>query len=31
VFCTLAVIGALMIPLALIIRPINLHTPAKGC
>jgi MFS transporter, DHA2 family, multidrug resistance protein len=30
VFWTFAVIGALMIPLALIIRPINLQAPAKG-
>jgi hypothetical protein len=30
VFWTLAVIGALMIPLALIIKPIDLHAPAEG-
>jgi MFS transporter, DHA2 family, multidrug resistance protein len=30
VFWTLAVIGALMIPLALIIKPIDLRAPAKG-
>jgi DHA2 family multidrug resistance protein len=30
VFWTLAVVGALMIPLALIIKPVDLGTPAKG-
>ena len=30
VFWTLAVVGALMIPLALIIKPVDLDTPAKG-
>ena len=30
VFWTLAMIGALMIPLALIIKPIDLRAPAKG-
>jgi DHA2 family multidrug resistance protein len=30
VFWTLAVVGALMIPLALITKPVDLDTPAKG-
>jgi MFS transporter, DHA2 family, multidrug resistance protein len=30
VFWTLAIIGALMIPLALILKPIDLSAPAKG-
>jgi DHA2 family multidrug resistance protein len=30
VFWTLAVVGALMIPLALIIKPVDLGAPAKG-
>jgi len=30
VFWTLAVIGALMLPLALILKPIDLRAPAKG-
>jgi MFS transporter, DHA2 family, multidrug resistance protein len=30
VFWTLAIIGVLMIPLALIMRPIDLSAPAKG-
>jgi DHA2 family multidrug resistance protein len=30
VFWTLSIIGALMIPLAMIIRPIDLRAPAKG-
>jgi MFS transporter, DHA2 family, multidrug resistance protein len=30
VFWPLAVIGALMIPLALIIKPVDLSAPAKG-
>ena len=30
VFWTLAIIGALMLPLALILKPIDLSSPAKG-